>query len=200
AEDGAQAPGDRRHLAIEEAGLQAGEELQRGEQRVHLLAVEPQARQLVARAGARLAEAVAVLLAVVLDRRVEALAHVLEVALHARARHAELLLEGGEGDELALLQELVDLVEALEAVHRVGRLQKTQNQPPVRRRLTAPLSGGRREKRGLSLFSLGAGGEKTWSVPVFSSRRRCRRPAGRRRCGPPWPRGGRRACAAAPGG
>src|SRR5690349_23777184 len=46
-------------------------------------------RSLVARAGLRFCEAVAVRLAVVLDRRVEAAAHVGEVALHARGRHAE---------------------------------------------------------------------------------------------------------------
>src|SRR2546422_6104065 len=43
--------------------------------------------QLVARTRARLAEAVAVRLAVPFDRRVEALAHVLQVALEGRRRN-----------------------------------------------------------------------------------------------------------------
>ena len=53
AEDRAQASDHRRHLAVEQARLQVGEQLQRGEQRVDLGGVEPQARQLVARPGAR---------------------------------------------------------------------------------------------------------------------------------------------------
>jgi hypothetical protein len=93
AQDRAQPLDERRHLAIEQPGLEAVEELHRGEERLHLGGVEPQARQLVARARARSSEAVAFQLAVVLDRRVEAAAHVLEVALDARAGHSEHLAE-----------------------------------------------------------------------------------------------------------
>src|SRR5256886_8636269 len=80
AEDGAQALLQRPDVRLEKAGLQLGEERVHAEERVRLASVEPQARQLVARTRARSSEAVAVRLAVVLDRRVEALAHVLQVA------------------------------------------------------------------------------------------------------------------------
>ena len=99
----------RRHLAVEQPGLEAVEELHRGEERLRLGGVEPQARQLVARARARSSEAVAFQLAVVLDGRIEAAAHVLEVAPDARAGHSEHLAEDRKRNDLALLQELVDL-------------------------------------------------------------------------------------------
>src|SRR2546422_10806844 len=73
--------------------------------------------QLVARTRARLAKAVAVRLAVPFDRRVEALAHVLQVALQRRRRNSEGRPQGGKRNRLAVLQELVDLVEALETFH-----------------------------------------------------------------------------------
>src|SRR2546426_8926236 len=117
AEDGAQAIPQRPDVRLEEAGLQLGEERVHAEERVRFAGVEPEAWQLVARTRARSSEAVAVRLAVVLDRRVEALAHVFEIALHARARHAEHFLEGRERNHLSILQELVDLVEALESFH-----------------------------------------------------------------------------------
>src|SRR5581483_4649073 len=118
AEELAQALSQRVDLPVEHARLQIAEHAQRGKQRQHLGCVEPEARQLVTRPGARRGVAVAVRLAVVLDRRVEALAHVGEVALDARRRHAELALEHGERHHPALGQQPVDLVEALEAVHR----------------------------------------------------------------------------------
>src|SRR5881396_1385185 len=123
AEDGAQALLQRRDVGLEEAGLQLGEERVHAEERVRLAGVEPQARQLVARTRARLAEAVAVCLAVPFDRRVEALAHVLEVALQRRRRNSEGRPQGGKRNRLAVLQELVDLVEALETFHPPSSLK-----------------------------------------------------------------------------
>src|SRR5213596_2744590 len=117
AEDGAQALLQRRDVGLEEAGLQLGEERVHAEERVRLAGVEPQARQLVARTRARLSEAVAVRLAIVLDRRVEAVLHVLEVALQRRRRNPEGKSQGGKRHRLAILQELLDLVEALETFH-----------------------------------------------------------------------------------
>src|SRR5207245_7481508 len=76
AEDGAQALQQRPDVGLEEAGLQLGEERVHAEERICLAGVEPQARQLVARTCPRSSEAVAVRLAVVLDRRVETAAHV----------------------------------------------------------------------------------------------------------------------------
>src|SRR5437879_11528521 len=105
AEDGAQALLKRPDVRLEEAGLQLGEERVHAEERIRLAGVEPQARQLVAWTRARSSEAVAVRLAVVLDRRVETAAHVFEVALHARARHAEDFLEGRDRNHLWILQE-----------------------------------------------------------------------------------------------
>src|SRR6267143_383847 len=117
AEDGAQALLQRPDVRLEESRLQLGEERVHAQQRVRLAGVEPQARQLVARTRARLAEAVAVQLPVVLDRRVEAVLHVLEVALQRRRRNPEGRLQGGKRNRLAVLQELLDLVEALETFH-----------------------------------------------------------------------------------
>src|SRR5712691_8271031 len=117
AEDGAQALLQRRDVGLEEAGLQLGEERVHAEERVRLACGEPQARQLVARTRARFSEAVAVRLAVVLDRRVEAILHVLEVALQRRRRNPEGRLQGGKRNRLAVLQQLLDLVEALETFH-----------------------------------------------------------------------------------
>src|SRR5438552_17527602 len=116
-EDGAQALLQRCDVGLEEAGLQLGEERVHAEERICLAGVEPQARQLVARTRARLAEAVAVRLAVVLDRRVETILHVLDVALQRRRRNPEGRLQGGKRNRPAVLQELVDLVEALETFH-----------------------------------------------------------------------------------
>ena len=87
------------------------------QQRVDLLCGEPQARKLVTRPGARPAEAIAVRLAVVLDRRMEAIAHVREVALQLRTRNAERFLELDERHAAPALEQLVDLVEALGLVH-----------------------------------------------------------------------------------
>src|SRR5256885_9210183 len=117
AEDGAQALLKRPDVRLEEARLQLGEERVHAEERIRLAGVEPQARQLVAWTRARLSEAVAVRLAVVLDRRVEAVLHVLEVALERRRRNPEGRSQGGKRNRLAVLQELVDLVEALESFH-----------------------------------------------------------------------------------
>src|SRR6267143_1754845 len=117
AENGAQALLQRPDVRLEEPRLQLGEERVHAQQRVRLACGEPQARQLVARTGAWNAEAVAVRFAVVLDRRVEARPHVLDVALYSRRRHPKLILEDRERNNVSVLQQLVDLVEALEAVH-----------------------------------------------------------------------------------
>src|SRR5256885_16710848 len=117
AEDGAQAIPQRPDVRLEEAGLQLGEEGVHAEERVRFAGVEPQAGQLVARTGAWSSEAVAVRLAVVLDRRVEAILHVLQVALERRRRNPEERPQGRKRDRPAILQELVDLVEALESFH-----------------------------------------------------------------------------------
>src|SRR6267143_23519 len=71
AEDGAQALLQRPDVGLEEPRLQLGEQRVHAEKRVRLAGVQPQARQLVARTRARFSEAVAVRLAIVLDRRVE---------------------------------------------------------------------------------------------------------------------------------
>src|SRR5882762_11591940 len=117
AEDGAQALLQPPDVRLEETGLQLGEERVHAQQRVRLAGVEPQAGQLVARTGAGLSEAVAVRLAVVLDRRVETILHVLEVALQRRRRNPEGRLQGRKRNRPAVLQEPVDLVEALETFH-----------------------------------------------------------------------------------
>src|SRR5436190_1160457 len=75
AEDGAQALLQRSDVRLEQPGLQLGEQAVHAEERVGLVGREPQARQLVARPRTRLAEAVAVRLAVVLDRRAGARVH-----------------------------------------------------------------------------------------------------------------------------
>src|SRR5207247_3430748 len=129
AEDGAQALLQRGDVGLEEAGLQLGEERVHAEERIRLAGVEPQARQLVARTCARLAEAVAVRLAVPFDRRVEALAHVLQVALERRRRNPEGRSQGRKRNRPAVLQELVDLVEALESFHAP---------PPARENVVCP--------------------------------------------------------------
>src|SRR5438046_6587337 len=129
AEDGTQALLRRREVLREEAGLQLGEERVHAEERVRLAGVEPQARQLVARTRARLAEAVAVRLAVPFDRRVEALAHVLQVALERRRRNPEGRSQGGKRKRPAVLQEAVDVVEALESFHAP---------PPARENVVCP--------------------------------------------------------------
>src|SRR2546422_3346610 len=123
AEDRAQALLQRPDVRLEEAGLQLCEERVHAEERVRLAGVEPQARQLVARTCARSSEAVAVRLAVVLDRRVEAVLHVLQVALERRRRNSEGRPQGGKRNRLAVFQELLDLVEALETFHgpQIGR-------------------------------------------------------------------------------
>src|SRR5438552_6565831 len=129
AEDGTQALLQRPDVRLEEPGLQLGEESIHAEERVRLASVEPQARQLVARTCPRSSEAVAVRLAVPFDRRVEALAHVLQVALERRRRNPEGRSQGGKRNRPAVLQELVDLVEALESFHAP---------PPARENVVCP--------------------------------------------------------------
>src|SRR5258708_1302702 len=117
AEDGAQALLQRRDMRLEQPRLQLGEERVHAEERVRFASVEPQARQLVTRTRARSSEPVAVRLAVVLDRRVEAIFHVLDVALQRRRRNPEGRSQGGKRNRPAVLEELLDLVEALETFY-----------------------------------------------------------------------------------
>src|SRR5882762_3236815 len=117
AEDGAQALLQRPDVRLEEARLQLGEERVHAEERVRFACVEPQARQLVARTRTRSSEVVTIRLAVVLDRRVEAVLHVRDVALQRRRRNPEGRLQGGKRNRPAVLQKLLDLVEALETFH-----------------------------------------------------------------------------------
>src|SRR3989442_13793143 len=131
AEDGAQALLQRPDVGLEEAGLQLGEERVHAQQRVRLAGVEPQAGQLVARAGAWNAEAVALRFGVVVDRRVEPRPHVLDVALYACRRHAKLVLEDRERNDFPVLQELVDLVEALQAIHGPPARRKSGSDPDL---------------------------------------------------------------------
>src|SRR6267143_2192038 len=129
AEDGAQALLQRPDVRLEEPRLQLGEERVHAQQRVRLTGVEPQARQLGARTRARFSEAVAVRFAVVLDRRIEAVLHVLEVALERRARNPQRRLQDRKRHHLAALQELVDLVEALETFHGPPAGRKSGSDP-----------------------------------------------------------------------
>ena len=79
---------------------------------------EPQAGQRESRACRRLlVVAVPAGLGVVDDRRVEAIAHVLEIALERRERDLELVEENVARDDAALVQQLVDPVEALRSIH-----------------------------------------------------------------------------------
>src|SRR5207253_10894266 len=123
AEDGAQALLQRRDVRLEEAGLQLSEERVHAEERVRLAGVEPKARQLVARTRARVAEVVTIRFAVVLDRRVETIFHVLDVALQRRRRNPEGRSQGGKRNRPAVFQELLDLVEALETFHPPSSLK-----------------------------------------------------------------------------
>src|SRR5438046_10048012 len=78
AEDGTQALLQRRDVRLEEAGLQLSEESVHAEERVRFAGVEPQARQLVARTRARVAEVVTIRFPVGLDRPAEQVSHVLD--------------------------------------------------------------------------------------------------------------------------
>src|SRR2546426_991792 len=138
AQDGAQALLQRPDVRLEKAGLQLGEERVHAEERVRLAGVEPQARQLVARTRARSSETVAVRLAVVLDRRVETILHVLEVALQRRRRNPEGRSQGGKRNRLAVFQELLDLVEALETFHGPPARRKSGYDPQTAKLRGAP--------------------------------------------------------------
>ena len=120
-EGGAQARQQRLDVRLEQAGLQARQEVLHRQERADLLRAEPEARQLVARRPGRgLHEAVAALLPVPLDRCVHAIAHVLEVALERGARHAQLAEQVREPHRAPGLEQALDLVEAFGAVHRAS--------------------------------------------------------------------------------
>ena len=92
---------DRRELAVEQAGLEPVQQLVRRGEGVQLAGVEPQAGQLE-HATLRGVVTVAVAGAVVDDRRVQVVAHVLADALDGRARALQLLFEHPPGDGVAV--------------------------------------------------------------------------------------------------
>src|SRR5205085_2029088 len=114
----------RGDLSIEQARLQIAEELQGRQQRVDLGRIEPEARKLIARTVAGLAEAIAIAGANILDRRMKAVAHVDQVALERCPRHPQRVLESGKRHDLAVLQQLVDLVESFRPIHRGRRARE----------------------------------------------------------------------------
>ena len=118
AEQAPQAREQRLDVRLEEARLQVREQVLHRQQRADLGGVEPETRELVAvRFAAR--EPVAAGVAVPLDRRVEPVAHVLEIALEGRPRDAELVEQRAQLHRAARGEQLVDLVEAFGAVHPV---------------------------------------------------------------------------------
>ncbi len=79
---------------------------------------KPKPGQREARSGRRLLViAVAARVGVVDDRRVEAVAHVLDIALERRMRNLELVEESVTRYDAALVEKLVDAVEALRTIH-----------------------------------------------------------------------------------
>ena len=105
--------------AEQAAGVEVREEVLHGQQGMDFLGGEPQARQLVLRADplTGLLEAIATQIAVEDQRRVQAVAHVGDVAFQGRPGDAEALLKFGTGDEGPVAQHLVDLVDAFHAAH-----------------------------------------------------------------------------------
>src|SRR5215813_4380332 len=81
----------RLDVRLKEPGLELRQERVHSEEGVGLVGGEPKARQFVARAGPGMTELVAIRFAVVLDRGVEAVAHVLEVPLDACPRNLKAL-------------------------------------------------------------------------------------------------------------
>src|SRR5579871_2971962 len=81
------------------------------------MGTEPKTRQLVTWAAGRLAKAIAVLRAIVLDRRIEPIAHVLQVALEGGTRDGERLFQFRERYRAAGPEQLLDLIKAFGTVH-----------------------------------------------------------------------------------
>src|SRR6185436_8533671 len=88
-----------------------------GQERVQLLLAEPDAGQLMPLAAPVLAEAVAVLGGVVLDRGIHAFTQVLQIALERRRRHLQQLPHVREAHAATAADQHLDLVEAFGAVH-----------------------------------------------------------------------------------
>ena len=119
AEDRMQPLEQRLDVRAEQSWIELDEQLAHGEQRMRLVGREPEPGQLVARPGAARAEAVTARRTVVLDRRIEAIAHVVEIALERRARNLEGALQIGERHRRTLLEQPVDPIETLEPLHAV---------------------------------------------------------------------------------
>ena len=108
--------------AEQAAGVEVGEQVLHGEQRVDLLRREPQPGQFVLRTDALTfpLEAIAAEVAIEHDGRVQPVLHVGEVALQRRPRHAELFLQFGARHGRAAGEQLVDAVDALHGAHAVS--------------------------------------------------------------------------------
>jgi hypothetical protein len=109
------------------AGVEVGQQVLHGQERMDFARVEPQAGQFVLRAAVRVrgVEAVAAAsstMAIPDNGRIEPVAHVFEVALQGGARDFQHGHEIDEGHELAIVDHLVDLVEALSAIHGASAL------------------------------------------------------------------------------
>ena len=109
----------RRDVRRQQARLQVVQHRVHRQQRVDFRRVEPQTGQRVLRPLARGDEFVAAAIGVPDDRRVEALAHVLEVALERGGRYLQRVEECLARDQLALVQQPVDQVEPLASIHEV---------------------------------------------------------------------------------
>ena len=101
------------------AGVEVGEQVLHGEQRVDLLGGEPEAREFVLGADALALhlDAVAAQRPVEDDWSVEAILEVIEIPLAGGPRDTEPLLQLVAGDEAAASQDLVDLLDAFECAH-----------------------------------------------------------------------------------
>jgi len=105
------------------AGVEVRQEMMHGQQGMDFLGAEPQAGQLIVRADplSGLFEAIAAEVAVEPDRRVQAVAHVGQVALERGPGDGETLLQRRTGDAVARAEDLVDLVDSFHVVHREPR-------------------------------------------------------------------------------
>ena len=126
-EPGEQGPDLRPEQA---AGVEVREEMMHGQQRMDFLGAEPQPGQLIVRADplSGLLEAVAAQVAVEADRRVQAVAHVGEVALERGPGDAETFQQLLAGDAVARAENLVDLVNPLHVVHGKRPEDSSRNQ------------------------------------------------------------------------
>jgi len=121
-ETGKQGPDLRPEQA---AGREVRQEMMHGQQHMDFLGAETQAGQLILRADplSGLLEVVAAQAAVEADRRVEPVAHVVEVALELGPREAEAFLQPRAGEAVAGAENLVDLVDPCCSWEASGDLQ-----------------------------------------------------------------------------